>query len=345
MASRKPPKNFGHAFMRAPDTIYARMHRHGLLADWVEDDIATLLSPLFNAGWIWDCSKERLVMPNTVTAMNFDTPWCHAKGTPFKHCGLDHMIIFNTYNVIPPRCQHCWKVVVAPNNFKQLMQLEQLEFKMDVPSKCGIELRDFTPRHYGGYFYNNSFEEGREKYEAVRKEVDRQLDDGKDVSVILKRACTEFELVKGPSPFWANTKEEENLCDVINAYVEVPFAQKPQSELVKRNVRCKWLYWAYANGDHTYKPFNGGQELYTPPVKYHEGDIDAIKADIAVGRNATLNNVPPKITTDFIKLAHEYSKETGISLDKLRPSLGDKTEGSPLYHVPKEAIGEHDELT
>lgn len=338
-------KNFGHRMGASPGNVYGAMNHKGFLLELLEEDMASLLAPLSDQGWKWDAAIERLVIPGNSNFLNFNTPWCHAKGTPHKHCSLDHMVLFNIYGIIPPRCQHCWKVVVAPNTVKQLFDLEQLELRKDVPSKCGIELRDYTPRHYGGYFYNHSLEEGREKYELVREAMDKEIEGGKDIDVILKRGCTEFELVKGPSPFWCTTKEEERLIDIIDSYVEMPQGNKPQSELIKQNVRIKWLYWAFANGDKTYKMFNGGQNLYTPPVLYHEGDLEGMKADIARGRAGVLAGVKPDMSSKFLKVAQSFSEEHDISLDRLKITLGDETEGSPLSKIPKEVIGEHDELT
>jgi hypothetical protein len=339
--------NYGHRFMASAGNIYGAMQQDGLLKSLFDDSIAQKLEPLRQKGWKWDQASERLV-PGMTTAqkyLSFDTPWCHAKGTPLKHCTLDHMIIFNTWGIIPKRCQHCWKVVVAPDTVEQLFQLEQLELQMDVPCKCGIELRDYTPRHYGGYFYNNSIEEGRDKYELVRTLVDKEIKDGKDISVILKRGCTEFELLRGPSPFWHTTQEDDDFCETVDAYVEIPRQNTGQCNMVKNTVRIKWLYWAFANGDKSYKVLNGGKDLYAPPVLYHKGDIDGIKADLASARANALGGVDSDTAYKFLENSQKLADEYKVDLNQLKLALGDEVEGSPVKNVPYEMIGEQDQTT
>ena len=184
---------------------------------------------------------------------------------------------------------------------------------MDVPSKCGIEMRDYTPKHYGGYFYTHSLEEGRERYEQVRKGVDEAIDGGKDLSVILKRGCTEYEMIKGPSVYWHNTAEESKMLELIDAFVDLSRSNNRQSEMVKNSVRLKWALWAHSNGDFTYKELNNGKALFPDYVKYHEGDIEDIKKDL--------------------ESAQEEMKLREINyMNKLKD-------------VPEESKGEQDELT
>lgn len=333
-------------FLSSPAMIYGTMNHKGLLKKMVKEDMSSLFQPLLARGFSWDANMEKLVMPGIKEhrAMLFNTPWCHAKGTPRKHCGLDHQVTFNTWGVIPKRCLSCWKVTVTPNSFKQLMQLEVLQKNMDVPSKCGIELRDYTPKFYGGYFYNHSIDEGRERYEQVRNAVNNEIEGGKDISVILKRGCTEYEMVKGPSPFWHNTKEEEEFLELVEAFVEVPRGNARQSELVKTNVRLKWALWAHANGDFTYKELNNGESLFPDYVKYHEGDLDGIKTELAAAQASALEGIPNDVSFKFLKLAQWFAKKNEIEPSQIG-SLFKGTEEVSLKNVPEQTKGEEDELT
>jgi hypothetical protein len=298
-------------FLASGGALYNTMTHKGTLAKWLDDDVNSLLSPLLNCGFVWDANSDMLRRPTPTDhrKMVFSTPWCHAKGTPRKHCGMDHHITFNNFHIIHPRCLSCWKVVVTPKTFKQLCQLEVTEKNMNVASKCGIEMRDYTPKFYGGYFYNHSLEEGRERYEEVRKAVDQNLDNGKDVDVILKRGCTEYEMMKGPSVYWHNTKEESKMLEIIDGYVEVPRNQLRQSEIIKNSVRLKWALWAHMNGDMSYKELNGGESLFPDYVKYHEGDIEDIKKDLATAESSVRDHIPaPGLNIEGLKEVPEEIK-------------------------------------
>ncbi len=332
--------------MTSGPMIYNTLNHKGILGKWVKEDMSSLFKPLEARGFAWCANFEKMVMPGAKShrAILFNTPWCHAKGTPRKHCGLDHQVTFNTWGIIPPRCLSCWKVTVTPNTFKQLMQLEVLQKNLDVPAKCGIELRDYTPKFYGGYFYTHSLDEGRERYEQVRKAVDQEIEGGKDISVILKRGCTEYEMVKGPSPFWHNTRDEEEFLELVDAFVEVPRGNNKQSSLVKTNVRLKWALWAHANGDFSYKELNNGESLFPDYVKYHEGDIDGIKSELAVAHANAVEGIPEDTAFKFIKMAKWFADTNDIEPKKLG-SIFHGTEEVSLKSVPEATKGEQDELT
>jgi len=180
-----------------------------------KDVVSLLNQPLRQAGYY--LSYEG-VYRRSNTAVATDTPWHHVKHLVGKKCLLDHHIKFNLCGYVPPKCLECWKVVVGPRTLKELFQLLEVQRSMGRPSKCGIELRYYTPRLYGGYFYNNSLDEGRECYEAVRKAVDEHI--SPEVGVILKRACTEYEMIKGPSVAWTMTRREHELDDLLDEVID-----------------------------------------------------------------------------------------------------------------------------
>ena len=264
--------------------IYQQMiyPKGGYLERLISEDYGGMFGALQGGGYIFDGTDGRWRNPGSYRNIMQKTPWCHAKGSIKKHCNLDHNIAFNIFNIIPPRCLQCWKVVVTPQTFDQLMKLEQLEIQLGYPSKCGIELRDYTPKFYGGYFYNNSLDEGREKLDIVKKAVAEHISKEVADEVILKRGCTEFEMIKGPSPYWHITEEEQDKFETIEAMVDVPRGHCAQDPMQKRMVRIKWFLWAHMNGDMTYKDYNEGESLFPDYVKYNDGDIDDIKRDLVM---------------------------------------------------------------
>jgi len=339
------------AFRQSDAMIYKTMNYDGVLKDMVTDDVTRVLSPLMGKGYYW-CPETQTLKTAGPKTIGLETPWCHARGTHTKNCLFDHHLAFNLYGIIPPRCLECWKVVATPNNFAQLMQLERIQQQLPYPCKCGIELRDYTSKHYGSYFYNDSFDEGREKYDIVRKLCDEELEGGKDMAVILKRGCTEFEMVKGPSPFWHMTKEDERVYEILTAYVYNDRNNSMQPELAKKHVRVVWALWAHANGDMTYLPWNNNKPLFPDYVKYHEGDPDGIKADLVMAVAQARGKVSPEQTLKFLNIAQDFANEEKIPLKNLRHTLGVKEfDALNLQTIPEfpkyddAVIGEHDELT
>jgi hypothetical protein len=336
--------------MQSNPKLYTTMKYHGWAAAMAKKDYYQLFMPLTQLGYAWDSDSTRMKAMGE-GYMSAETPWVHVMGTPFKNCGLDHHVTFNTYNIIPPKCLNCWKTVVTPNSFKQLMELKAIEEQMGVPCKCGIELRDYTPKHYGGYFYDNSLEEGRLKYEMVRKAVDDNMSDGKDVGVILKRGCTEYEMLKGPSHMWHNTRDEEQMLELIDSFVDYRRGNNKQNHLVQNHVQLKWMLWAHMQGDMTYKEWNGGESLFPDYVKYHEQPLEDLQHDLALAHAAAKLEGGAGEMDEFMQVAQKFAdkheiENTGI----LAHALGAQwTPQMSLPHItlredtPDELKGEHNE--
>lgn len=318
---------------------------------WTEEDYITILRPLQDHGYTWNPETHTLRMagPRGMTA---NTPWCHAKQSPDKFCGFDHQIMFNIWGMIPPRCLECWKVVVAPGSFKELMQLEQLEKQMNVPSKCGIELREYTSRPYGGYFYTNNFDKGRQRCFEVKEAIADLISPEMAEKTILKRGCTEFEMAKGPSPFWNISKEDLEFHSRIESLVHIPRNYSPQPEITKTNVRLRWMVHAHRIGDFSYIDWNNGKKLFPTPITYHEGDIDDIKHDLALARGEARGGIKPEISDKFLILCDDFVKEHKVSFNGLGHTLG-ANDANPLNlmklnlhkDTPEELKGDQDELT
>jgi hypothetical protein len=251
------------------------------------------------------------------------TPWCHAKGSHWFSCQFDHHIAFNLFGIIAPRCQSCWKVCMGLPNFASLMEMEEMQKQLPFPCKCGIERREYTPKHYGAYFYTNSLRAGRERYNDVVELVTKNMTKGKKIAkgIILKRGCTEYEMIKGPSPYWRMTEKEKEIYSLLEAYVDIPRNNHDQYEAIKINVKQDWIKWAHSHGDYSYLPWNGGEKLFPDYVSYHKGDIEGIEADMAKAVEAGRQE-----EIEALKESSEQSIEEPVE-------------------YPKETIGEQDELT
>ena len=187
-------------------------------------------------------------------------------------------------------------------NFASLMEMEEIQQQLPFACKCGMERRDYTPKHYGAYFYNTSLEEGVDKYHTVVDLVTKNMTNGEEIAknVILKRGCTEYEFIKGPSPYWHMTDKEEEMYDMLTAYVENYRSNHRQPDLIKNFVRQEWLRWAHSNGDFSYLPWNGGVKLYPDYVTYHEGDVELIKKDLETALESVKPTPPVKYDKEVI---------------------------------------------
>jgi len=206
---------------------------------------------------------------NTSGTLLPSTPWLFIKKDQEKECFTWHTIIFDMLGMMPAPCLNCWKVVVRPRTLREHMQLFEIMKELDRPSKLGIEVRNEVHGLYGAYFYNNSYEAGLDCYETIRDLVDRKI--SSDVPVVLKRGCTEFEAKFGPSDQWESKISDDDLQTQrwLFGVVELP-PNDLEPETLKKYVMEKWVRWAYANGDETYKDFTDGKPLFSPYVTYHD---------------------------------------------------------------------------
>ena len=165
---------------------------------------------------------------------------------------------------------HCWKItanskgkadgVYRQLTFKEVMKIEKLQLWMDTASKCGMDVRDYTPYIWGAYWYFSSKEEAQRSYNKIKGYLNLIND---EIEVLVKRSCTEFEMKLGPSSEWDNLdivwKEKESVLDEWVYRVEQQ--PPPQHKLIKKNVRNRMMHWAHKHGDMTYKEFNRGNDL------------------------------------------------------------------------------------
>jgi hypothetical protein len=339
-------------FRDSDPRIYKQMRIKGEMGKIAKRDIVSQLKPIENMGFRWN-KQGKLSKPIIAESVMTTTPWCHTRHLPSKNCGLDHQITWNAFGIIHPRCMSCWKTVVTPKNFDELMKWKRVQDSV-IPfaCKCGIELRDYTPKHYGAYHYANSLDEGREQYEKCKALAKEFLSEETADKVILKRGCTEYEMVKGPASHWHNTEVEQGVLQNIEQYVDISYpGYSNQPEFVKYHIMMSWLLWAHMNGDFSYLPYNDDTPLFPDYQKFHEGDIQGIKHDLAIC-NAAVHGVPPETTEAFLEEVDALARHEEIDTEKFGYAFGaDKK--SPynsmnfkdVFEIREEVIGEDNEFT
>ena len=245
----------------------------GLYRELTRTDIMSRLMPLIRSGKF--VLNERGKIQPIALSIEPQTPWIHVKSCKDRDCGVWHNIMFDIFHILPSPCLNCWKVVAAPQTLKELFGLLEFQESLNRPSKCGIEVRDYTPRLYGGYFYNWSVEEGQECWNKVNNGLAAA---GYPMPVILKRACTEFEMVFGDSTKWQITDEQLQLEeDIYNAFeLGDNFRELDQHPIVRPRIIRSWIQWAFKHGDKTYLDYTGGEPLYPDTVKYHDMDLSKL---------------------------------------------------------------------
>lgn len=201
-----------------------------------------------------------------------DMPWIHQRLADDRECTRHAMIYSKLFGFIPQTCHHCFKIVVRPENLRDLFKLREIQKKLDRPSKCGIEEREHVHALYGGYWYcpvSEGLKGARELYHTVRAEVDASL--GKETSVILKRGCTEMEALHGPSDRWTYTAANAQQEMHLDGLYEIKRRENVQPAYMESRTIRHWIEWAFKHGDETYLEYTDGP-LIPPVVTYHDSD-------------------------------------------------------------------------
>jgi hypothetical protein len=234
------------------------------------NDFVGRIGVLLRKGWFISNITGKLTLPNE-RKIDVKSPWVHIKKAPQRRCILKHYVLWDCFKVIHSQCYDCYKVVVEPRNVKELFQLHDIMAQLNYYSKCGIEKRPWVGRQYGGYFYNDSIGEGREKYDTVRAAVSKHI--SPDVPVKLKRGCTEFEMRRGPSDKWIYTNEDKFWDAMCEKWTDIPLDDSEQSGILKVHIRKMWLDREYAINPEVLREFCQSEKtMIKAAVAYNDND-------------------------------------------------------------------------
>ena len=150
-----------------------------------------------------------------------------------------------------------------------------------------------------------------------------------------------MEMALGNSAFWSISPEDMELDQVLDDRITnlMPLSSK-HPDYVEAHIKGHWMKWAYANGDMTYKEFNGGEEMFPDYQKYHNVDLEEIKRELAMAQ-ARSNGIEAAHTDEFRHIAGNFCKEKGYSPEAASQMIGvlDKNFYNPVL------LGGHDETT
>lgn len=140
---------------------------------------------------------------------------------------------------IPSECMDCYKVVVRPESYDELLELKGIMENLDFPGKCGIEKRESVDALYGGYFYCNGIEEGLKRLDQVRDALKETK-----MTAFLKRSCTEYERDFGPSDKWVFTIGQKATEREAKRLIYIDNFKWDQTEEDKESLMAEWKEFA-----------------------------------------------------------------------------------------------------
>ena len=182
-----------------------------------------------------------------------------------------HMLVFNTFNIIPKYCFDCYKILVGPRNvvelFKLMVIFEKLALPNDNTRKCMVEMRPQIEGTYKGYIYCQSLEEAKEVLDLTQKVISEEI--SIQVPVSLKRGCSEYahaypEYVtfeKGYKPTmkykdeWQELEDradKDNLAAHLKPTMLETYNRPGGINLQDAKAMLVWLKYAATIGDSSY---------------------------------------------------------------------------------------------
>ena len=223
----------------------------------------------------------------------WENPWIYFQKPRRKYCHYWWEIHSRRANLIPQNCRHnCWKTIVSftaqpsdelPNGrmgtiaevfaFMGFMQI------LNLPSKIGLDIREFTFGLWKAYFYGETLEEAKHYYDLVKPILEEHFDPG--ISLVIQRGCTEMN-ARLPSRLWGEPvpAAELELERRIDDFLEFEELNYDQAEWSIAETQENWITRAIQMGDPTARATaeekSGNPEIWPSlvvhPDHYHETD-------------------------------------------------------------------------
>jgi len=188
---------------------------------------------------------------------------------------LNDFLFTHAYDktTVPAGCRACFKVKVAPANFRGLIALRGILEELPYHSKCGIDFFNVHSRDfYAGYLYFVGLPSARAGWRHVRERVDAHPHLGPATAVTIKRGCSNYEEHCGPSDRWTFAEGLEELEAELRLKFQPPAVPPFNYRLLRATKMVEWLQIAYNLRDDTYLEFTGGKPLRAPTHTYSPGD-------------------------------------------------------------------------
>lgn len=240
----------------------------------------------------WKTNEAGKVVMASVSGA-WENPWIYFQKPRRKYCHYWWEIHSRRANLIPQFCRHnCWKCIVSfttqpseefPNgrmgSVAELFGFMGFMQVLNLPSKIGLDIREYTYGLWKAYFYGETLEEAKKYYEVVKPILDENFQPG--FSLVIQRGCTEMN-AKLPSRLWGDPVplaelELERRIDDMLEYQELNY---DQAEWSIQETQENWISRAIQMGDpsarETAEEKTGNPEIWPRLVvhadHYHEVD-------------------------------------------------------------------------
>ncbi len=202
--------------------------------------------------------------------------WIRFENAPHAPCTFLHDVLFEVAYAraaVPFGCRDCYKVKVNPRSVSELVAVKDLAADVPARSKWGPEVDiPYSQTQYAGFFYTLGLDAARRVYKSFRARLNSALEFGPQVSMLIKRGCTDYEMRCGRSDRWTFQPGIERLEAAVAKLFRLP-EQVPQTRGQIHAASLTWLATAHRIGDQSYLQLTGGQPLYPPTVTYDpDGD-------------------------------------------------------------------------
>jgi hypothetical protein len=200
--------------------------------------------------------------------------WVKVHRDASRNCKFQLLLFDYVYQkqAVPAACETCFKVKVVPRSLRELFAIYEAGGALPYTYKCGIDAESpITSGIYGAYFYVHGLPAARAAYAKVRKAVDEHPRLGPDLTVFIKRGCTEYEVHCGPSDQFTFSDQQREIEAGLRQLVQIG-PPEPQTRAHIQQTFAHWIRTAYRLGDESYLDFTGGRRLYPAVVKYPTGE-------------------------------------------------------------------------
>lgn len=193
--------------------------------------------------------------------------WAGVPGGPRPNCTfLMRFLHRKVYAqaAVPYGCRACYKVKVLPRTLRELVAAWGIGKRIECYSKWGVDLNNpYSQSVYAGYFYTTGLDAARAVFKVAREAIDADPVLGPGISMTIKRGCSDYEAVLGPSDQYEFAPELAEL----EAYLKARFRIRRRDEDLSFPLG-HWIELAFRIGDDTYLDFTAGKRLRPKTVSY-----------------------------------------------------------------------------
>lgn len=193
--------------------------------------------------------------------------WMYVSNGPSLGCGfLMHFMFDYAYakSAVPIGCSACYKVKVVPRTLRELVAAWEIAKRIKCRSKWGTDLSNpYSQNIYAGYFYTSGLDGARALFQVVRQALNEEPKLGPDITITIKRGCSQYEAILGPSDGYRFTSDMADL----EGHLKSKFRERKAPHFGCMVV-AHWIETAFRIGDDTYLDFTGGKRLRKKTMTY-----------------------------------------------------------------------------